>query len=48
MSFACWVTKGTDTHSEYVIPIANARQPWLREPTMLSYTYISCLVICPR
>ena len=48
MSFACWVTKDTDTHSEYVIHITSALQQWLREPTMLSYMYISCLVICPR
>jgi hypothetical protein len=48
MSFACRVTKGTDTHSEYVIHIASARQQWLREPTLLSYMYISCLVIYPR
>jgi len=31
MCFACWKTKATDTHSEYVILTAVARQQWLRE-----------------
>jgi hypothetical protein len=31
MRIACWVTKATDTHSEYVIIIAFANQKWLRE-----------------
>jgi hypothetical protein len=31
MRFACWITKATDTHSEYVILIALPRQQWLRE-----------------
>jgi hypothetical protein len=31
MRFACWITKATDTHSEYVILIALTRQQWLRE-----------------
>jgi hypothetical protein len=31
MRFACWITKATDTHSEYVIIIVPARQQWLRE-----------------
>jgi hypothetical protein len=30
MRFACWMTKATDTHSEYVL-IVVARQQWLRE-----------------
>jgi hypothetical protein len=46
MRFACWITKATDTHSEYVIFIAFSRQQWLRErASMLHYTYIACLVI---
>jgi hypothetical protein len=45
MRFACWITKATDIHSEYVILIAFTRQQWLRErATMLHYTYIVCLV----
>jgi len=31
MRFICWMTKATDTHSEYVILIAFPRQQWLRE-----------------
>jgi hypothetical protein len=42
MRFACWITKATDTHSEYAILIAFPRQQWLRErASMLRYTYIS-------
>jgi hypothetical protein len=29
--FACWVTKATNTHSEYVILIAFPLQKWLSE-----------------
>jgi hypothetical protein len=44
MRFACWITKATDTHSEYVIVNSFPRQ-WLRErASMLRYTYIACLV----
>ena len=28
MRFACWITKATDTHSEYVILFAVPRQQW--------------------
>jgi hypothetical protein len=31
MRFACWITKATNTHSEYVKFIAFPRQKWLRE-----------------
>jgi hypothetical protein len=31
MRFACWITKATDTHSEYLVFIAFSRQQWLRE-----------------
>jgi hypothetical protein len=45
MRFACWITKATDTHSEYVILIAFLRQRWFRESaSMLRYGYIACLV----
>jgi hypothetical protein len=43
MRFACWITKATDTHSEYVTPIAFPRQQRLRE--VLRYTYIASLFI---
>ena len=46
MGNACWITKATNTHSEYVILIALPLQQWLHErPSMLRYTYIAYLVI---
>jgi hypothetical protein len=46
MRFACWITKATDTHSEYVILIAFLRQQWLRDrASLLRYTYIACLLL---
>jgi hypothetical protein len=45
MRFACWVTKATDTYSEYVMLTAFPRQQWLRESaSILHYTYIASLV----
>ena len=45
MHIACWLTKATDTHSEYAILIAFPLQQWSHECTsMLYYTYIACLV----
>jgi len=45
MLVACWITKATNTHSEYVILIAFPRQQWLSErASMLRYTYIACVV----
>jgi hypothetical protein len=45
MRFACWITKATDTHSEYVILIAFLLQQWLRERvTILRCTYIASFV----
>jgi len=46
MDFACWKTKATDKHSEYVILIVLARQQWLRErASMLCYANIACVVL---
>jgi hypothetical protein len=43
MRIAWLVPKGTNTHLEYVIPIAFPQQQWLQERTSLSrYTYIAC------
>ena len=43
---ARWMTKATDTHTEYVTLIAFPLQQWLHEHTsVLRYTYIGCLVI---
>jgi hypothetical protein len=45
MRFACWITKSTDAHSEYVTLIAFPVQQWLQErASMLCYTYIGCHV----
>ena len=35
MSVACWITKATDTHSEYVILSARPRQQWLAESALV-------------
>jgi hypothetical protein len=47
MRFACWITKATDTRSQYVILIAFPRQQWLRECAqcyVYTLTYIVFLV----
>jgi hypothetical protein len=51
MRFAYWITKATDTHSEYLILISFRRQQWLRERASVSrYTYsfpsCFCLMRC--
>jgi hypothetical protein len=46
MRFAWWITKATDTHSQYVILIAFPRQQWLRErASMLRYPYIASFIL---
>ena len=45
MRIACWITKVTDTNSEYVIIIAFQLQQWLSEQaSAIRYTYTVCLV----
>ena len=45
MRIAFWITKATNTHSQYVILIAVPLQQWLHErASVLRYTYIVCLV----
>jgi len=45
MRIACWISKATNTHSEYVILTAFARQKWLNErASMIRYTYNVCLL----
>ena len=42
MCFACWITKATFTHSEYVTVIVLPLQQWLRElVSTWRYTYIA-------
>ena len=43
MRFACWISKATDTHSEYVILIAFTLQQWLHERSLLLRSYVHCL-----
>ena len=43
MLFECWISKATDTHSEYIILIAFARQQWLRERVLMLLLYVRCL-----
>ena len=46
LRIACWITKATDTHSEYVIPVAFPRRHWLRERFFLfRYTYTALVSI---
>ena len=46
MRFARWITKATETHSEYLTCIAFSRQQWLHKPSaVLHYTLVACLVI---
>jgi len=47
MRIACWISKATETHSEYVIILAFSTATMLHGcPSLLCYTYIFCLVIC--
>ena len=49
MHIACWLTKATDTHSEYVIIIAFPRRHWLRErASVIHSTYIASLVLSSK
>ena len=49
MRIAWWITKATDTYSEYVIIIAFALQQWLHDrPSMLRDTYIACRVFAHK
>jgi hypothetical protein len=43
-SFACWITKAIDTHSECVILIAFPWWQWLCECTSMLCLYVHCLL----
>ena len=46
---ACWITKATNTHSEYVILTAFPLQQWLHKRTsILCYTYTNHTVWCSQ
>jgi hypothetical protein len=43
MRFACWITKDTHTHSEYVILAAFPLQQWLHERASVLRLYVHCV-----
>ena len=45
MRIACWVTKATDKHSEYITRIAFPRQQWLRERAAM-FKYVCAYLCC--
>lgn len=48
MSFACWVTKATDTCLEYVIIVHFPWQQWLcKHTSILRYTYVAGILTLP-
>jgi hypothetical protein len=50
MRFACWITKATDAHSEYVISIAFplCNNGYANAPQFHAYTCTACLVLIPE
>ena len=45
--FACWISKATDTHPDYVILIAFPQQQLLHERVpLLCYKYITFCLVC--
>jgi hypothetical protein len=38
--FACWITKVTDTHSEYVMFIAFPREKWLHLSALILHVHL--------
>jgi hypothetical protein len=48
MRFPRWITKATNTHSQYVMSIAFPLQQWVQErAAMLPHTYLACLILWP-
>jgi hypothetical protein len=46
MPIACWISKATNRHSEYLILFAFPLQQWLRErASMVCYTYVARVVL---
>jgi hypothetical protein len=45
MHIACWITKATDTHSEYVILFAFLQQQSYYEWTSMLHLYVHCLSV---
>jgi hypothetical protein len=42
MHFACWITKATNTHSEYVILLFHVNNDFANVSQCYSYMYIAC------
>ena len=42
MRITWWINEVTDTHSQYVIPIAFRRQQWFRERASILRLYVHC------
>ena len=45
MRIPCWITKATNTHSEYVILIAFPWQQWLQERASVLRVYVCTLPV---
>ena len=45
MRVPCWITKATNTHSEYVLFIYFLLQQWLHERGSMSYLYCNYIVL---
>jgi hypothetical protein len=43
MCFACWISKGTDTSSEYVILTAFPQHKWLYDHASMLHLYVHTL-----
>ena len=43
MRVTSWITKATDTHSEYILLVVFPRQQWLRERLSMLHLYVHCL-----
>jgi hypothetical protein len=43
MCIVCWITKDTDTHSEYMILFAFPEQQWLHKCTAMLHVYVHFL-----
>ena len=45
MCFACWISKATDTRSEYVIPLSHGNSGEENSPQYYVHTHIGCLFL---
>jgi hypothetical protein len=45
MRVACWIDKSTNTHSEFVIPIASALREWMHEHASILHLNLLIYVV---